>query len=84
VKAEEDFDGRGAVVLLIVHTLLMLAVGYYFGYLGGVDEGTCRSTCEEATAGLGDGHITEQGCTCKVTDTSGATTTWTEELGSTP
>jgi hypothetical protein len=84
VRAEEDFNGRGAVVLLLVHTLLMVAVGYYFGYLGGVDEGTCRSTCEEATAGQGNGHITEQGCTCTVISINGATTTWTEELGSTP
>jgi hypothetical protein len=84
VKAEEDFDGRGAIVLLIVHTLLMMAVGYYFGYLGGLDEGTCRVTCEEATAGQGDGHITEQGCTCTVNSIDGATTTWIEKLESTP
>ena len=71
-------------MLLLVHTLLMVVVGYYFGYLGGVDEGTCRSTCEEATAGQGNGHITEQGCTCTVISINGATTTWTEELGSTP
>lgn len=81
---EEDYRGRAAVVLVVIHTMICMAIGYYFGFVGGLDEGTCRSTCEEATAGQGEGRITEQGCTCKMTDTAGATTTWTEDVGSTP
>lgn len=76
-----DYDLRAGLVLMLLHTIISAAVGYYFGYVAGLDEGSCRSTCEEATAGQGGGHITAGECECTIVDTAGEKTTWLESRG---
>ena len=76
-----DYDLRAGCALLLLHTLLCAAVGYYFGYLGGLDEGSCRVACEEATAGQGGGHITAGECECTIIDSAGEKKTWPANSG---
>ena len=84
MKGDSDFDGRALAAFILAHTIVCLGAGYFIGYLSGVDEGTCRVTCEEATAGQGNGHVAAEGCTCTITDTAGETTTWLESTASAP
>jgi hypothetical protein len=84
VKGDSDYAGRGMAAFILAHTLVCLGAGYFIGYLSGVDEGTCRSTCEEATAGMGSGHVAAEGCTCTIIDMEGAKTTWVEKTASAP
>lgn len=79
---ESDFDGRGIAVLLLVHTLIVLTVGYYFGLIGGVREGKCQVACKESERGHGQGHFIKQECTCTIVYGNGRTESWTESIGS--
>ena len=81
VHNDVDYDLRAGCVLLLLHTLICAAVGYYFGYIAGLNEGSCRVTCEEATAGQGSGHSVAGECSCTIIDTAGEKTTWPENSG---
>lgn len=82
VEQEADFGTRAAVAAVIAHTILCAGLGYYLGYISGIEEGQCTAVCDEATAGLGTGHVMEQGCTCTVKDDNGETRLWVESLES--
>lgn len=81
MHTESDYDLRAGLVLMLVHTIVCATIGYYFGYIGGMEEGSCHATCEEATAGQGDGHVVAGECECEIIDTAGEKTTWRESRG---
>ena len=84
MRSESEFEGRAWIAFVLAHTIVCVGAGYFIGYLAGVDEGECRVTCEEATAGQGSGHVMPEGCTCSITDTAGEKTIWLEKSESAP
>lgn len=84
MKGESDFGLRAGIAFFVAHTIVCFGAGYFLGFIEGTEEGVCRITCEEATAGEGSGHVMAEGCTCSITDTAGDKTTWVEKPESAP
>lgn len=84
MKGDSDFCLRAGISFFVAHTIVCLGAGYFIGFIEGTEEGVCRITCEEATAGQGSGHVMAGGCTCSIIDTAGEQTTWVETPESAP